>query len=295
MKKGLAAFLVRTALFLLIAFVVMPFLLSQLSKGRPASAGIPLFIPFLISAGTLAVMLIINKEPQLQKAPLQQGICAIIGCFYYFLLMMVTYDAALLKIVYPGVFFFVSTTLYTLALVFLAIAVFSWRFFLHNLRSLMLGFSISIPLTVVGTLLINSWKTFLALILNIFPWLFALINIPATLVTDNVRGVLLTTGTISAQFTLYDVGVYQLIVFGVFVCFLALLDRKRLPARRMLLMSLVGLIEVWLVHVLQLFIFLALTRNSPSLASLLLDSNVGWVVFSLYVLAWYRYAYPVKR
>lgn len=295
MKKWSAAFLVRAALFLAIAFVALPLLILQLSVDKPASTGIPLLIPFLITAGTLLVMCIIDRQPSIRNAPLQQCVCALIGLFYAFLLMKVTYDASLLQLAYPGLFFFVQTTLYTLALAFLAIASFSWQFFINNLRSFLLGLSISIPLTVVGTLLIDSWKTFLSLLLASITALLALVDVPATLVTDPARGVLLSLGGISAQFTRADVGVYQLIAFGVFVTFLALIDRKKLSAQRMLMMSLAGLLGVWLVHVLQLFLFLVLTRNNPFLAGLLLGSNTGWVVFALYVLAWYRYAYPVRR
>ncbi len=290
MKKGLKGIIARSSLYLFIAFVLVPLLMNLLNASKPASHGIPVLIPFIMCAGTLIMFGLLQNEFHESKAnPIEIFICGALTVVYYFLLSIITYNAVFITLSFPQTYYAVQYLLYALALVFLFFTLFSLRFSLRSSRSLFISVGIVIPFIIVSLALIKSWQVFLAATLNGLMAFLPMFGLHATLVTNASMDILLSIGRISAQFTIYDVGVSQLIVFGALVSLLLIADRKLSP--KTLLIATLGLIGAWLTNFLQLFVFLALTKDNPALASLVLHPNTGWMVFALYFLAWYQFSY----
>jgi exosortase/archaeosortase family protein len=83
-------------------------------------------------------------------------------------------------------------------------------------------------------------------------------------------------------------GIESIFLFAAFSIGIYVLDHQRLQKRKFLIASLIGIVGIYFVNILRLFL-LILTGIyiSPDFAVGMFHSNVGWILFALYFLCYY--------
>jgi exosortase/archaeosortase family protein len=178
-----------------------------------------------------------------------------------------------------------------LALAFLsfAIGVYSWDYLKRFVSALRKELIIATVLTIITYILLMQfqalWYFFSYNVTMILYWLFTplfptYLEVGQTPIID-VNGFVVSIGPPCS-------GTESMFLFMVFSIGLYLLDKEKIKTRLFIIVSVIGLIGVYFVNILRLFL-LILTGIyvNPDFAVGMFHTNIGWLLFVVYFLVYY--------
>jgi exosortase/archaeosortase family protein len=176
-----------------------------------------------------------------------------------------------------------------LAFAFFILGVFSFNYLKSFYKELKKPLWITAGLAVIAYLILmwfqNLWPLFAYSITRILYGLFyplfpTYIEINQTPILD-VNGFVVSIGAPCS-------GIESLFLFAAFSIGIYALDHKRIKTKLFIISSLIGLVGIYFVNILRLFL-LILTGIyiSPDFAVGMFHTNVGWILFVLYFLIYY--------
>ncbi len=179
-----------------------------------------------------------------------------------------------------------------LSLLFFAIAVYGTGHILLIIRKFKRELIFSIITAIIVTLFIflvqSSWIFLSSTITNIEFYLLSLFFDNVISFGDFNLGV----GSFIVNIGKVCSGVESISLFTLLYLFIFFLDNKKLNHKKMLLIYPIGLIGVFLVNIIRIFLLLLVgILYSAKLAVTVFHTNLGWILFILYFFVFWYFAY----
>ncbi len=199
------------------------------------------------------------------------NINGITACFYYYMIIIL------------------SLLILMSAFTFFAVGVFSFSYLKIFYGKFKKELGITLILSVIAYNLLmffqNLWPYFSSSIARILYWMFSpfyptYLALEKTPILD-VNGFVVSIGAPCS-------GIESLFLFAAFSIGIFVLDHERLKTKTFILSSIVGLIGIYFVNILRLFLLLLTgIYINPDFAVGMFHTNVGWVLFVIYFLIYY--------
>lgn len=301
-KEGFRRFLLKSGILvvflILLQFLSMPFVQNIEIPRKLYTLEYTVIGAVLIFSYLLFLLLLKDrlKEFETFRFSLKDFVIfGILGIFFYFLFFYSKYliskniDIALENFVLIS---FVRHIILFLTLLFFALAIFGsnyiiwlWRKFKKEIiisaivAGLFVGFALSAQ---------NIWKFLSFLVIRIVYFFLSL-------TFNNVS--ILNNETISIDNFTVSIGkvcsgIESMLLFTALYLFILFLDWKKLNIKRMLLIFIPGLAGVFLVNCLRIYLIMLIAAlYSPTLARGIVHTNAGWLLFILYFVGFWWFAY----
>ncbi|MBI4145532.1 archaeosortase/exosortase family protein [Candidatus Woesearchaeota archaeon] len=299
-RPGVRSFSWRLVLFLCLGYGLVPVLVQYLAKQRNPAFTVNAIYPLAFSLILIGVFVLANRK-RLQGIAyswnwLQAVAFTGLSLLTLSLFVVIRYGQGQFGIVFPTYYLLFTGLLYTFGLFFLALAVFQLEFFQRFFRQLVLAFSVTLPYFSFSLMLNGAWMYFSNAIMQADALLFRVLGMTYSMEFKPGTDPLFTVGDFSARVGAPCSGVESLIMFTGLYLFIALLDWNKLDKRKLLLLYPLGLVGMFLMSIIRVFILMLIgDRVSPALALSLFHTNVGWVLFVAYFLVFMYFAYPWLR
>lgn len=307
-NKGFMQFAKKTGifigLFLLMPIVLFPLLeFSRYGKGEDplpfflvdVGAGL-LFISmafFFLARNKLKTMKAIKHS---YKDTIVFGFLTLLGLSGYLFLRYFTSHNVGYTFEHRAVFVTLILAFLLISFGFLALAVYGRRFLINFFRMFKKELLISVGMIVVYYIItINLRKSWFFLgdfVANSVAWLLRLSFDSVVLKNMGYNYTLGAEGFIARIGELCS-GIDSMTLFlGLFVLILSV-DWKRIDKKRMAILFVPGLIGTVFVNILRIYLlYLSGIYVSPKFAVGLFHSNAGWLLFIIYFLIFWYFAYP---
>jgi len=294
---GTRQFAWRLAIFVLLAYVVVPWLINILAQSRnPAYRFNGLYSTTFSLVVVIVFVLAIRHEIPKMKfgwSWMQAVAFLVISAAHLLIYAHITFGQIGFGLSYPTLYIFFTGMLYALGLIFLAFAFFQLQFFMRFFRKFIIALTIAIPYFVIALVLRQLWHFFSGTVMHSSAFLLNILGISNSIVQEAGKAPLFTVGTFSAYIGSPCSGVDGLIMFSGLYAFIGLLDWHRINKKRLLILFPLGLIGMFAMSIIRIFtLMLVGAKWSPKLALSLFHNNAGWILFVSYFLVLMYFAYP---
>lgn len=294
---GTKQFAWRLAAFVVLAYVVIPWLINILAQSRnPAYKFNGLYAATFSLVVVIVFILAIRHElPKLKYtwSWLQAISFLVISAAHFLIYTHITFGQIGFGLAFPTLYIFFTGMLYALGLIFLAFAFFQLYFFRHFFKKFVIALIISIPYFVIALVIRQIWTYFSGAVMYTSAFLFNILGISNSIVQEAGKVPLFTVGTFSAYIGSPCSGVDSLIMFSGLYAFIGLLDWHKINKKRLLILFPLGLIGMFAMSIIRIFtLMLVGGKWSPRIALSLFHNNAGWILFVSYFLVLMYFAYP---
>ena len=294
MNRSYGVLLLRSSIFLLLIFGVLPFLFATFSNGRN-SAQEYRFYSFGAYVFILLVFFFIFHREKFRGKMLSVSIverlifigAAVISfttSFYLRYFVEVDYFSVGL--------FFGSTVFFLLGSFAIACTVFSFRFFTDKYRSLFILSALTYFFYIITQLLWQFWEflafrvaMFVKFILDPFYIVSLTLDVDPTL---QVNGFSVIIGPPCS-------GIESLSMYLGLFALLIVYDHENLDLRRSAIVFVLGEVLVYLLNIVRVSLIMIIGVRNADLAVGMFHSNAGWVMFSVMMLGLIYFGYPWMR
>jgi len=285
--------LIRSGLFLLLVYVVVPLIFWMIENKSPPQFKFNFFYFMIFSLMMIGMFVAYNKKRILnfkyKFVWWESGLFLLLalGCFWSYFIIKYGLYVNNVKLMIG-----VSYLLYFMGFILVALAIFGSRFF-SSFRNSILGSLLVVYIFFMGTVAIL-WQ---------FGWLFS--TITAKIVhfllsqTGSVTGLVVGAGDPSLQVGSYSAiigapcsGIESLAMFlGVALLAMAY-DWQRIKWKKGLLVFSFGMFGIFFVNVIRVGSLMLVGTKNPDLANNLFHNNLGWIFFVIYVMVLIMFVYP---
>ncbi|MFC1800592.1 archaeosortase/exosortase family protein [Nanoarchaeota archaeon] len=302
MKKGLMQFVVRLSVFILLGGLVVPFLIKLIAKMVGASRTIVVnntYMPLFVLA-ILVIFVLHNRKKLLAIKEYKLNVFESLVFFIVSLLLFTLHF--LFSYIVSGTFagthlYLVVGVIYlsqALGLVFLGLGLFNYFFFKKFRISILISIIAGALFFVFTFLLRLGWRFFSGAVAKMVYWILNLMF--------DVR-ISVGLGDPSLRLNEFSViigspcsGVASLTMFATLYLAIAALDWRLLDKKKLALLFIPGLVGMFLMTILRILVLMIVGAFfSEELALTLFHTNLGWLLFVVYMLGFWYVSYPYMK
>lgn len=299
---------IRAAALILIAFILRNvknaiLILFDLEKDINVASNIRKIHLVLVLGFTLLIFILYNRKTlsnlKIKKFSVPYFLKYLSASIVIFILYYVLYyfgnTTGLFYTKSGPILFLIGYILLAAFIALLAVSLFTYPFLKNVYEKYKHQWKYFIGIFILGfiafTWFRDTWPLFSGIVLMILFLLFQ-----ATGYAVSVVGIDLKVNNFIIQIGEPCSGIDSFLLFTAFFASIFALEHKQLKKRRFIILSIIGLIGIFLVNILRLYLLILLgVHVSPELAVGLFHTNAGWVLFIAYFLLYYwlikRYIY----
>jgi len=309
-NKGFKEFLIKIGIligiFLILPVVLFPFLeMSRYSKNNPD----PLGHLFLVDIGVVVLVAILAfilisrdklikiKEYKYYKRPgLIFTICSLISITSYLILRYYTAHNTQTALQYHWLFFCLILVNVILIFFFMVLAIFNIKFIIDFIDNFKKELSLCIGLSIIAYIFIikirASWYLLGGFVAKSVAFLLKLSFKNEVMFSINNHSIILGVRNFTASIGTPCSGIESISMFLLLFLLIFAYDYKILNKKRMFVVLIPGLIGTVLVNILRIYLlYLAGVFVSPQFAVGMFHSNIGWILFLVYFIFFWFFAY----
>mgnify|MGYP006282712083 CR=1 FL=1 len=303
LSKGLQNFIFRGIIFVILLYLVLPFIakLAVGALGGTINYSINYFYIEFIYLGILVIFLLYSRHKIMRIREYNQSwrqtlLFGYIGLVFYALKIFIKFFSN--RIFLEGNIYFVVLLEYTftvLAAAFIALGVFNLFAFRKFYREITLSVVISFCFFSFAMFLRSSWGIFSSVVGKAVMFLFS-ITLSNPVLTFN--DFTLSVNGFSASIGPPCSGIESIAMFTSIFMLLVLYDFQTVKKKLIAPFLILGLVGMYLMTIIRIYLLFFVGRTNPELAMSLFHTNLGWILFVVYMLAFLYFAYPkmlVKR
>jgi exosortase/archaeosortase family protein len=289
-------FFSRLLIVLAATLLLAPFLLNLLSAGKTAPLVLNYTYTAIFSLMVVAVFAVSNRKKltmieNYSFSWLQLFAFSAMSVFFFALFNFVRFSKLWLS--NPAIYLALEWLLYFSGVVSLAIAAFQLKFFSKFLKKLFIAFAIAFVYYNLSIVIRAYWKFFAAIAAKSSEFLLGIFYSDVASVISSGSDPSLTANSFSATIGAPCSGVDSLVMFTGLYLLIALLDWNKLNKKKLLLLFPLGLAGMFLMSIIRIFALMTIGASwSPKLALTLFHANAGWIIFVLYTIGFFYFAYP---
>ncbi len=300
-KRGVKQLLVRAAVFFGLVYFIIPFLIDKivhlLNLARLASFNYMHIT--LFSIALVLVFVIFNRKQLWEIKSYKQhkrqtfvfGILSLALMFFYFVISYLPFSYAF-QHNYAGII--AMYVVYFAGIVCIALSVFNLDFFKRFKKNLVGLFSAMILFFAAILILRAAWRFFSGLIARIVYFLISL-NFPDTAMAAGQGDPTLAISNFSVVIGSPCSGIDSLSMFAALFLLILVFDWKVINRKKAAWLFPVGLVGVFLMSILRVYLLMIVGVYNPELSLNLFHTNAGWILFVVYFLVFFYFAYPYMK
>lgn len=315
-KKGFRQFVIRTAVFLGVIFILMfviflffsktPFfkenlaipgvfyfqILQGLSKQNFINSAIFVVVAFLL--WRRKEILEFKDYRQNVKETAIFGVLALAAFFSHYAFKYWIAGNLTLALKYTLLITLAKLGLNALFAVFLAFSVYNSRFIMDFLRKFYLDIGFFTAMMFAYYKVIDwfqdSWLFFSSTVGRILAFVFSKIFDDVTFSVSNAQGPILGVGDFRVGISKVCSGIDSLLFFISLFAILVVLNWKDMDKKRMALLFVPGLIGTFLLNIIRVFLLIVIAvKISPEFAVDTFHTNAGWILFLGYFITFWHF------
>lgn len=300
LEKGFKQFLIKSGIFVGL-FLAIQILTMRISVDTQMPGYLtPFYLVDLAKVGffILVLFFVAYREKLLKlkenkfeiKSIIIFGILEILALIFYFRFKLFLLNNLNIVNANLHLFQFLTYFILFLTLVFLGLAVFGYNFTKHFINKFKKEASLFIVLFLIIYILSNyvqkSWHYFSFIVAKSVSWLLSLISVS----TLNFQGhlPLIRFKEFAVAIDSPCSGIESIFLFIMFYLFITCFDWNVLNKKKLALLFIPGVISVFLLNILRIYLLILIgAYSSPSLALGLFHTNASWILFIAYfILFW---------
>ena len=285
---------VKTVLFLGIVYILLPLLFFFLSRDLNTST---YSVFFSLPAFTLLLVIffmVYNRNVFVRSSSESQVVIRFLFSVLSFLFILFYY-----LIRYEIIAFFtnsstlllISWLLYLLGVVCLALVIYSPAFFRQTYFSLFVFSIIASFFYIITTILWQAWYYMSLGVAKVVVFVFSLFTSQTSLQVTAVDPVV-TLQNFTVIIGPPCSGIESLSMFFGLWLLLFVYEQDRLQVGRSVVVLFVGLVGAYVLNIFRVALILMMGTKNPDFAVGLFHSQVGWVLFSVFILVLLYFLYP---
>jgi exosortase/archaeosortase family protein len=289
-------FFLKLFIVLATTLLLVPFLLNLLSAGKTAPLVLNYTYTAIFSLLVIAVFIVSNMRKLTMPENysfgwLQLFAFSAMSVFSFALFNFVRFSKLWLSS--PALYLTLEWLLYFAGIFSITLAVFQLRFFSRFLKKLLVSFAIAFVYYQLSIVIRASWRFFAFIVTKSSEFLLGIFYGNAASIIRSGSDPVLSANSFSVTIGAPCSGVDSLVMFAGIYLLVALLDWSKLNKKKLLLLFPLGLAGAFLMNILRIFALMAIGASwSPKLALTLFHANAGWILFVIYTIGFFYFAYP---
>lgn len=301
LTRGFKQFLIRSGIFLILIYLLIPFILDKTANLFELSKLIQFnyMRMFLFSILLVALFVLFHKKDlfnieyylQHKKQTVLFSALSIISFTIYFIFAYIITIEIFGEVAVNLMFLYSS---YLIGTILALLAVFNMTFIRKFYKSLIAMFMIAILFFEMTLILRKNWLFFSTAITKFVYFLTNAIFGNAGM-QIGLGDPVLSLGTFSVIIGSPCSGVESLAMFSFLFLLILVYDWDILDKKKAAWLFPVGLAGMFLMSVLRIFLLMVVGTHNPELAMSLFHTNLGWILFVVYFLVFFYFAYNYMR
>jgi len=286
--------LVKTVLFLGIVYILFPFLFFFLSRDLDVSTfshfySLPAFTLLLV-----IFFIVYNRNVFVNHtSKFQFGmrlLFLVLSCLFFVFYYLIRYEI-IAFFTNSSTLLLISWLLYLLGVVCLALVIYSPAFFRQTYFSLFVFSIIASFFYIITTILWQAWYYMSLGVAKVVVFVFSLFTSQTSLQVTAVDPVV-TLQNFTVIIGPPCSGIESLSMFFGLWLLLFVYEQDRLNLFRSVVVLCIGLVGAYVLNIFRVALILIIGTQNPDFAVGLFHSQVGWVLFSVFILVLLYFLYP---
>ena len=286
--------LVKTVLFLGIVYILFPFLFFFLSRDLDVSTfshfySLPAFTLLLV-----IFFIVYNRNVFVNHtSKFQFGmrlLFLVLSCLFFVFYYLIRYEI-IAFFTNSSTLLLISWLLYLLGVVCLALVMYSPSFFRQTYFSLFVFSIIASFFYIITTILWQAWYYMSLGVAKVVVFVFSLFTSQTSLQVTAVDPIV-TLQNFTVIIGPPCSGIESLSMFFGLWLLLFVYEQDRLQVGRSVVVLFVGLVGAYVLNIFRVALILMMGTKNPDFAVGLFHSQVGWVLFSVFILVLLYFLYP---
>ena len=179
---------------------------------------------------------------------------------------------------------------YVIGFIFLFLAFFGMNFLKRFYKELLLVFFALFDFIVIAAIIFSNWRFFAESLVKLVYWLQSLFTADTSYYfLGGIPHLSLKSFSVSVGASCS--GIESLSMFILVTIFIFMLDYDRIDFRKAWIF-IPGLLGMYFMSVVRIALLMWVGTFNPSLSLGLFHTNTGWIIFAVYLLAFWYFAYP---
>jgi exosortase/archaeosortase family protein len=304
MKEGFKQFLVKTGIFVALFIVIQIATMTITSQTNLPQKIIPIYLVDLAKVGLFIFILFFvayrKKLFKLKKSKFEIkslvtfGLLETLALIYYFKFKIFILNNLDIVNAHLHLYQFLVYFALFLTLIFLGLAIFGWNFTRYFIKKFEKEVLIFIGLFLVTYVLSyyvqQSWHYFSFVVAKSVSWLRNLIS--ASTLSFQGNSPIIQFKEFIIEVGAPCSGIESIFLFTVLYLFIACFDWEVFNKKKLALMFIPGLISVFLLNIIRIFLLILLGAYvSPEFSLGLFHTNASWILFLVYFIIFWGLAY----
>jgi len=297
LSKGLQGFLLRSAVFIALLYIALPFLakITVDLLGGGMNYTINYFYIEFIYLGIIVIFLLYSRHKIMDLKEYSQSwrqtfLFGYIGLIFYALKVFVKY---FVNTLFLGNSIYIVVLLeYAFAVVaaaFFALSVFNVVAFKKFYKEITISIVISFCFFSFAMLLRSTWGFFSYVVGTAVMGIFRLTMSNPDL---NFNDFSMSVNGFSAAIGAPCSGIESMAMFASIFILLVIYDFNDLNKKKIVPYFMVGIIGMYVMTIIRIYLLFLVGTFNPDLAMSLFHTNLGWVLFVVYILMFLCFIYP---